>query len=357
MKILNVINSFEFGGAENLLYNSIPFYKNHNIQVDFLSLTNKLDLLDGKEIKEIYYLNSTNSKNLKSLFLLLKFISKKKYDIIHCHLFPSIYFISLAKKINLIEVPIIMTEHNTKNRRRNLNFMKPIEKFIYKEFDKIICISKGTSDKLVEWIPELENKINIVNNGIDLKKFKHKKHCNINSKDEIKIIMVASFSSQKDQTTLIKAMTEVSAKYKLYFAGDGKQINKSKSLVRKLNLEDRINFLGNQSNIPELLSQMDLFVLSSNWEGFGLVVIEAMASGLPVIATDVPGVSNIVSGYGELFECGDYLSLAKKIKKMTSNTKIYNNFCRKSIKRAEDFSIENMLEEYIAIYSKLIENN
>lgn len=352
MNILHIINSFQFGGAENLIVSSIPFFEKSEFDFEFLSITNNLDLIEDKS--SMSFLNNKTSKSLQTFFDLYIYFKNNEYDIIHAHLFPTTYFCSLLKKIGVINSKLVLTEHNTHNRRRDFLLFKPVERTIYNEYEKIVCISKGTELNLNKWLNSLKDKTEIIYNGVDIEKFNNNHETkNITKKKEIKIAMVASFSPQKDQMTLIKSLKLLPQKYRVYFAGDGDEINNVKKFVNKNNLENRVNFLGNVYNIPEFLKQMDLFVLSSIWEGFGLVVIEAMASKLPVIASNIAGLSEIVNGYGEIFQKENYKELSDKILKVTRKQSIYNSYVNKSKLRAKDFTIKKMVKNYLNLYNSL----
>ncbi|SDJ09461.1 Glycosyltransferase involved in cell wall bisynthesis [Halanaerobium congolense] len=355
MKVLHIINSLNIGGAQNLLLDSIDYYKKKNIKITVLSLSTNFKPLTNQKSDVIKVIDSDNPKSFKSFFCLFKYLNNHEFDIIHAHLFPTIYYCSIFKKIGLFENPLVITEHSTYNKRRKHKINKPIEKFIYNEFDKVVCISDGTEKQLNKWL-KIGHKTEIIYNGVSLNKFVSKKSIvNIEDKNIIKIIMVANFLPQKDQLTVVKAMKRLDKRYELYFVGDGSEISHIKKQVEKLNLDERVFFLGKRNDVPNLLRKMDLFVLSSKWEGFGLVVIEAMASGLPVIASDVIGLSEIVNGYGALFELGDFESLSKKIFKLTQDNQIYSEYVSKSILRANHFSLEKMVNNYIDLYQNLIE--
>ncbi|MFW5795078.1 MAG: glycosyltransferase [Bacillota bacterium] len=356
MKILNVINSFNYGGAENLLLNSLSFFKEYNHEIKVLSLSNKLKLNVREHENIIDYVDSKSPKSLISFFALFNHLKENKYDIIHAHLFPTIYYCSIIKKLGIYNAPLVITEHSTHNKRRDINLLKPIEKFVYKSFDDVICISKGTKDNLNDWIVR-DKSMKTVYNGIDLKKFSYDRpKYNYEDKSEIKLIMVASFSKQKDQLTVIKSLQKLPKEFKLYFAGEGPKLGQAKKLVDNLGLSDRVIFLGNRNDIPDLLKTMDIFILSSNWEGFGLVVVEAMASGLPVIVSNIPGLSEVVNGYGKVFEQGNKKELSEIILEISTNNELYKKLAEKSVERAQDFSMRKMVEEYINIYENLVDD-
>ncbi|EEJ39686.1 glycosyltransferase, group 1 family protein, partial [Limosilactobacillus vaginalis DSM 5837 = ATCC 49540] len=107
--------------------------------------------------------------------------------------------------------------------------------------------------------------------------------------------MVARFSKQKDQETLIRAVKELpSDKYQLTFVGAGETLQQNQRLVSKFNLESNVKFIGFREDINKVLEKKDIFVLSTHYEGLPISIIEAMAYGLPVLATDVGGNSEMV---------------------------------------------------------------
>lgn len=355
IKILHIINSLNVGGAENLLLNSISHYQKKGHEVKILVLSNNIKLNISKHKDVIEYVKTNNPKSLKSFIAALKFLKENEYDIIHAHLFPTIYYCSIIKKMGIIKVPLIITEHNTHNKRRYIKLLKPIEKFVYKSFDVVICISEGTKSNLGDWI-ERDNKMEVVYNGIDLDKFSYDRpKFNYDSRSDINLIMVASFSQQKDQITLIRSLQMLPEKFKLHFAGNGPQLERAKDLAKDLGISNRIFFLGNRKDIPDLLKSMDIFILSSNWEGFGLVTVEAMASGLPVVASNITGLSEVVMGYGKLFEKGNEKELSEMIFEIAKNSELYKELSKKSVERAKCFSMNRMVNEYINIYEYLLE--
>jgi len=196
----------------------------------------------------------------------------------------------------------------------------------------------------------------VVYNGIDLDKFSYDRpKFNYDSRSDINLIMVASFSQQKDQITLIRSLQMLPEKFKLHFAGNGPQLERAKDLAKDLGISNRIFFLGNRKDIPDLLKSMDIFILSSNWEGFGLVTVEAMASGLPVVASNITGLSEVVMGYGKLFEKGNEKELSEMIFEIAKNSELYKELSKKSVERAKCFSMNRMVNEYINIYEYLLE--
>lgn len=168
------------------------------------------------------------------------------------------------------------------------------------------------------------------------------------------VIQISAFRNQKDQETLIKAMQYCSENVILWLVGDGENRMKCENLVKELNLSERIIFLGIRTDIPQLLRNTDIVVLSSHWEGFGLAIVEGMATNLPVIASDVPGLRDIVNGAGLLFPVGDEKILAEKINSLISDKDFYERTAKACFERAKQYDINVMVEQYIELYKHLL---
>ena len=140
---------------------------------------------------------------------------------------------------------------------------------------------------------------------------------------------------------------------KLIFVGDGVLRNECERLVKELNLERRVFFLGIRTDVPQLLKSSDIVVLSSKYEGLSLSSIECMASGKPFIASDVPGLNDIVNGAGLLFPVGDEIVLAKHIMDLLNNESYYNEVAERCLERAEKYSINIMVAKHLNLYKAL----
>ena len=139
----------------------------------------------------------------------------------------------------------------------------------------------------------------------------------------------------------------------LLLVGEGPLKEKNQNLAKEIGVEDRVHFLGFRNDVPRILRTVDIVVLSSHWEGFGLAAVEGMAAGKPVVASDVPGLRDIVQGAGMLFLKENSAELADKIKKLFQEEDEYNKVVKRCIARAGSLSIKRMLERYINVYKEL----
>ncbi len=274
----------------------------------------------------------------------------------HVHLFPTLYWVVLAKWLSFSKTKIVYTEHNTYNKRRDNFIFKYIDKIIYKGIDSIITISEEVDSNLKKHLKYSHN-FNLINNGVDLgnliNNLGYQKKEFFNDSEAIFIIQVSSFRAQKDQPTLIRAISLLPDNYKLLLIGDGDLRKKNENLVNQLGIFNRVKFLGLRSDIPELLNTSDITVLSSYHEGLSLSSIEGMACK-PFIASNVPGLREIVQGAGILFEKGNAEELAYHIQKLGSNQSYYNQIAIQCRERAQHYDLSTMVEKYLEVYKNVL---
>lgn len=357
MKILHIITSLSTGGAEKLLTDTVPIYNKLGITTDILLFdgheTNFKNDLRNKDIRILQLSTGGYIYNPLNIFKLIPYI--RQYDIIHTHNTAAQFFVAIAS----LFAPTVLctTEHNTTNRRRKIKWFRIIDRWMYHRYDQIICISAETERELRKYLRS--NNINLctIYNGIDVAKFNTAKGNALWRQNYSKTVlcMVAAFRAQKDQETVIRALNYLDKKkYELWLVGDGTKKSDMQLLVQNENLSSCVRFWGERKDIPEILQTSDIVIMSSHWEGFGLSAVEGMACGKPVIASDVPGLSQIVSGAGYLFPVGDAKRLSEIIVMLSSDKELYNETSAKCIKRAWEYDITKMIRSYVDVYNNLL---
>lgn len=357
-RILHVITTLETGGAEKLLVELLPRLQKHcdvELAVFVGTRTPFFDLLKSAGIK-IHVFNDKGSvyrfSNILSLIRLAR-----RFDIIHTHNTAPQFFGAIASLF--CKAKFCTTEHTTTNRHR-VWWFKPIERWMYGKYEQIICISPGVKKVLIDTFGEiLAAKITVIPNGIDTGVFrKASSVCKDMPQNHVSgrrvITMVGRCSYQKDQATVIRALSKLSNKYELWLVGDGDTLNGLKELVHKLCLEDQVVFWGSRKDVPDLMKASDIIVQSSHIEGFGLAAVEGMASGKPVIATDIPGLRGVVEGAGVLFKHQDDDGLASIIERVMNDSCEYQMLVERGRKRADQYDINTMAANYLNIYRNLI---
>ena len=287
--------------------------------------------------------------NLKYLYEIIKI-----NDIIHAHLFPSFYLVSLLS-LFFQRKKIILTEHNSYNRRRNIKLFKYLDKIIYNRFSSIICISKGVESSLKDWIGVTYDTY-VIPNFINVNKIINTSKSKMNffeGDNNILLCMVGSFSEQKDQLTVINALHHLPSKYKLILIGDGPKKKYIEHIVSKLYLEERIIFLGVRKDVIQILKNCQYGILSSNWEGFGLVALEYMASGLVSIGTNVKGLNEVIPIKENLFNVKDYKSLVARILLLEKDKALKNKVLNIQNTHYKNYDIDLLAKKHQEIYRNI----
>lgn len=358
MKILHVITSLLTGGAETLLVDIVSDLLHQDHKVDVV-------LFDGEETPLKKRLQASGCKiicfSMKRSFYNPMYILKlarliRHYDIVHTHNFSPQLFTAIASIGS--KVKLVTTEHNTSNRRVAWKWYRPIDRWMYNRYQRIICISDKAEDNLRLLMGNhLRTEIQTIYNGINLERFQHGKPLTLSSDEMGKkiIVMVAAFRPQKDQDTLICAMSLLpKGKYVLWLVGDGERKKEMEVLAENLNLMDSVKFLGLRTDIPDILKTADIMVMSSHYEGLSLSSIEGMSVGKPFVASDVDGLHEITVDAGILFPERDAKALATIIEKLNNNPKYYHQVATSCLQRAQQYDIKKTIKRYLQVYEELL---
>jgi hypothetical protein len=362
MKIVHILPKLEMGGAETL---TIELAKQMNqfegCSADILVFDYGEPALEAKvEQYGITFFNlKTKPLSLRTLFKTASFINKHHYDIIHTHLSSAQYLIAILSFFTKLDAILITTEHNTWNRRRNYSFFKVIDRFIYHRYQQIICVSQKTQQMLQEWLPTIRHKTLVIFNGIDTTHFKTKAKLSVVPKTtrNYHLTNIAKIEfKRKDQPTLLHAISKLDNVH-LTLTGIGPDSSACKQLIHQLNLDTKVSMPGVVNNVANLLHHTDIYIQPSLIEGFGLAVIEAMAAGVPCIVSNVDGMRDVVGDAALLFEPGNVTQLTERITQLLNDTKLRTDLIQKGYNKAEQYSITNTTNEYLACYDNLSSSN
>ena len=359
MKILHVITSLYTGGAEHLMVDLLPLLRDiDDNQVDLLLIngarTPFKERIEQAGIK-VYALSMTNDVyNPINILRFRSFFIQTDYDVIHTHNTACQLYVPLAHMLmKKTSVKLVTTEHSTTNRRRSKCWLKPIDKWMYKQYAAIVCIASKAKRNLESYI---ENDANVytICNGVDTQRF-IRPIKDVSGQGDFVITMVAALRVEKDHETLLRAMLLLPNNYRLQLVGSGpkEQVAIVKAKCTELGIEGRVDFLGVRQDVPDILEQSDIIVLSSHWEGLSLSSIEGMSSGRPFIASDVDGLHEMVNGAGELFPHGDDKELARKIQWLCEHPDEYRKVAERCQKKASQYDISVMVDKYNKLYHSL----
>lgn len=356
MRILHAITSLYNGGAERLMVDLLPLLCNGGENEVELLLFNGVETIFKKELQQkgikIISLTTTNDVYHPRRLLSLRRIIRQ-YDIVHTHNTACQFYVALASCLMRYKPLLVTTEHNSTNRRRSKFWLKPIDRWMYSRYSSIVCIAEQTRLNLLEYIGS-NNRLCTINNGIDVSRF-IKPIKDIASKKDYIITMVAAYRPQKDFGTLLRALTHLPDNYSVRIVGGGdpREGERIKSYCSQLGLDNRVVFMGVRPDVPDILEQSDVVVLSSHWEGLSLSSIEGLASGRPFIASDVDGLHDIVQGAGVLFPEGDDKELANQIRHLCEHPDEYQRIAEQCQQRARQFDISIMADNYLKLYKEL----
>jgi glycosyltransferase involved in cell wall biosynthesis len=225
-------------------------------------------------------------------------------------------------------------------------------------FTRIIAVSETTKKRLIHHGMS-KKKIDVVYNGVEVSQFKKIKAKPTKSPS---IITISRLTNGKRVDVLIKAIAEVKKSIpdvKLTIVGVGPEMENLQALTNKLGVQKNINFTGKINAYKDLLKEVKknkVFATASEVEGFGIVVIEGMASDLPVVCTDITVFKEITkNGTGSLiFRAGDHKDLAKKLEQLLSDKKLYSKKKAEASKHAKNFEWSALASQLETVYKKII---
>jgi len=369
-KILILVKNID-GGTGTFVFNLMKLKKIMNIDINLALIEypsfrkiekNTIDyFFSNKKYREKYEISLDLLRDLiRQIFWFKKILDRSNPDLIitvdlHCLFISQMVNFLFKKKIR-----VISTIHN--NIKAVIKYKIPkililptkfIIGFFLKKTNKLVAISQDLSDEIKNLF-NLKSYPEIIYYGIN-KSIKGDILINkkIYRKNIKKIITIARLTPQKDLITLIKAFKILNdklsfLKLKLLILGDGVLKKKMKIFTEKIKLRE-VKFLGWINNPLNFIKKADIFVLSSNWEGFSYTLIEAMAYGLPIISTNTPfGPREILDNgkYGILVPMKDPKAMADAMYELLTNKRKYQYYSKKSLERVKYFSLDKMLRNY-----------
>lgn len=365
MKVVQIITRMDdVGGAQIHVKDIACGLKNSGHKV-YLITGDKKNIHSEIEENDIQLINSENLirklnivSDIKVVIEIRKLLKEIEPDIIATHSSKA----GIVGRVAgwTLGIPTIFTAHGwsytdgvSKNKKR---FYILIERVIGRISSGVITVSEYDKQLALRHKVLPEKKMYKIHNGVyDIEKVK-----NTRSSDEIPtIIMVARFAPPKKQLWLLKVLTQIEhIEWKVAFAGDGPLLQDAQNYVESVGLGDRVSFLGNRQDIPELLHRSHLFALLSDWEGLPLSILEAMRCGLPIIASDVGGVKEAViqSGNGYLIPKSDYKELQNRLIELLTNPSLRLKMGERSRQfYEENFTFEKMYKETLTYYERVIQ--
>jgi len=352
MRILHVINTLRTGGAEKLVSEIVPLLikMGHEVEVAVFVGGNTPFYQVLKDAGVSVHVFSTKSSVYNPCHIIRLRRLIKHFDVIHTHNTSPQLFAAIASLF--IKTTLVTTEHSTENRRRSNPVLKLLDKWMYTRYKKIICISNQVEKQIHDYLPSITNKLVTIYNGIDIEKYRVTSPISLSEPHKFVICMVAGFRYQKDHETALRALSHLDkARYELWFVGDGVRRPLIENAIKNLGLTENVKLWGIRADVPSLLKSSDIVLQSSHIEGFGLAAVEGMAAGRAVVASDVPGLHEVVEGAGNLFKHNDDVELSDIIKRLADDSGLRARVARRCSERAEEFSITKMVDAYSHLYT------
>ena len=364
VNILHIVWRPDIGGLEGFVLSLSKEQKEkYNVTVCFLGKDSYL----AEEFKrvgiDIKIIGMFNGLDVFSAVRLILFLKASRFDVIHvhCHNFLLNLCLKFAKK-----TPKIITEHGGESLVGRLWKTKLIYKLFISNYKKIIANSQYTKKALIDKIRINPDKILVVHCGIDIKKFGillniQKKKYELGIKANFKVVgIIGRLVKQKGIHFFISMAKEVlqyEPEVDFLIIGDGPLKKSLLEMSEYLGVDKRIKFLGFRRDIPELLYIIDVFAFTSEYEPLGIVLVEAMASGIPIVGFNVGGIPEVVvhNETGILVSEKDHILLAKTTIHLLRNEGLRKKMGQNGQCRARlYFDIRAVARETEQIYKKYL---
>lgn len=360
INLIHIIYTLDTGGLEKLVLELCRRIDNSRVKQFVCCLTNEGELTSSFTCAGIKVFCLGKKEGLCYLLPLriAKLCRSKKTDIVHTHDGTANLYGAFGAKFAGVK-KIYNTEHGRicYDTWRKKSFNKILARFN----TKMVCVSqKIKSDLIVMGVPE--QKLLVIPNGIDLELYKATFDSNIKRTSlglkpgNFVICSVGRLSIEKNHLLLIEAAKNIILRIpetKILIVGDGPLRIILEAKIKELNLHDYVFLLGTRNDIPEILAASDCFVSTSNFESFGLAILEAMAAGVPVVATAVGGVPELVKPEitGTLVQPVNPVSISEAVCGIRNNPAFAKTTSLNAKKMVDEkYSIETMIRSYENLY-------
>jgi len=361
-KILHLITGLEIGGAETMLLEVMPRLDQFQHIICSLSTIGP----SGKKLIDagftVYALKSGKIFSPAAIYRFGRIIFREKPDLIATRLIHADIFGRIFGKIFGVHKILCCLESVLDQPKYQKFFLlEQVTSFLVNQY---VAVSQAVKDAYLSKTKIIPSKITVIYNGIDLHKFKPtvnktaaKKNTGLDDYQPI-IGYVAKMRPERNHRLLIEAFANIQKTYPtalLVLAGDGPARPDLEKLAANLNIKNQIKFLGNRHDIPNILSCLDIFVSPSAYEGMSVSILEAMACGVPVIASDIAPNREIIENKknGILIPSLQAPIIAEEISSLLSNGALLQSISLNSITIAQKFSIDTTAHCLTELYLSL----
>jgi len=351
--VAHIAFSLQTGGMERLLVEFARRADRHRFQLNFFSLTGRG--APGDDIQAlgwpVHCLGKASGFRWNVVRRLAAAFRRDGIRIVHTHNSGAMIYGAVAAR--LAGVPaVIHTRHGQRfgaSRRQHWTFAA-----VSRLIDRVVGVSEDSAQQCIrEGVPA--SRVRTIWNGIDLTRFAYH-----GSKAGGPAVLVARLVPEKDLPTLLQAVARLVRQepaFRLQVVGDGPCMPEARQTIEQLGISEQVRLLGERRDVPDILREASLFVLPSRTEGISLTLLEAMASGLPVVATRVGGNAEVVQHgrTGWLVPAGDAVQLADAIHRCWRAPDESRRFGRSGRERVErHFDVDRMVGQYEDMYREIL---
>ena len=354
MKIVQIMPEFGLAGAEIMCENLTYALRERGHDVTVISMYDYhsaiTDRMEHSGIR-IIYLNKKSGLDFSIIKKMKKVFKEIKPDVIHTHRYCAQYAIPAA--ISAKVKHRVHTFHSIAPKE-NGRLARLVNGFFFKHCHLVpVALSELVRDSIVEEYGIKPEKIPVIFNGIDLTKCIPK--TDYSSNDKFKILHIGRFVEPKNHPGLIRGFALFHKKYpdsELWLVGDGEKRSEIESYVSENGLANSVKFLGLQSDVYGFLHDADMFTLPSNYEGIPMTLIEAMGTGLPIVATAVGGVPDMLTNdENALIIDNNNEAISRAFETYYKDLELRKRHGEKAKERSSAFSATTMAQKYESIYS------
>ena len=362
IKVLHLVKSLGRGGAEMLLQETLKVHNQDQFEFHYIYfLPWKNQMVEGIQQAGGKVLNFSASNNLVIILQIpkiIKYIRANKIDLLHCHL-P---WAGIAGRIihKLIGIPTVYTEHNLQERYHFITGI--INKITFNWQTQVISVSAEVATSIQKQIsPKIP--VATIMNGVNTEHFKRNELFRANKRkelgigaDEILIGNIAVFRFQKRLKEWIDIFKDISNEYpkvKACIVGDGILKEEIMTHLKTSGMEGRIIFPGLQTEVIPWLSAMDIFMMTSSYEGLPIALLEAMSLECAIVTTAAGGINELIRDGKDGFikPVNDWTALKEPLKLLIEQPQLISKFGTHARKRVqESFSIKSMVDQIEKIY-------
>jgi len=356
MKIIEVMPFWGLGGAETMCENLVYELKKLGHEIIVISLYDTKTVITQRFEKagiDIRYLEKKPGLDFSMYKKLRKIFREEKPDVVHTHIHTTQYVFPVAKRL---KIKIVHTIHSIASKEAP-SLLRKFNKFYFKRSYAIpVALSENIQRSMVEEYKIRVDRVPIIFNGIDLSKCKEKS--DYSRGEMFKIVHVASYQEVKNHFGLLDSFEQFHRKKpdtELHLIGDGQRRALIEQIVKDKGLSDCVFFYGFQASVHKFLHDMDVFTLPSLYEGMPMSIIEAMGTGLPIVATNVGGIPDMLTnGESAILTAIDCDEIANAFEKLYASTELRERLGKNAKRNADIFSSAKMANNYVKIYQGVL---